>query len=64
MEYREGSVITYDAFGGLPRVVFVETKEADVKNGRPGFSGTVTEGVEAGSSCWGYDNQITAVNVY
>jgi len=63
MTYQEGDVIAYRTFGnGPPRLVEVESKEEDVKNGRPGFSGTcIAGGADAGMSVWGYDHQITRV---
>jgi hypothetical protein len=50
-------VIQYRPFGGGLRNVTVETKEADVKNGRPGFDGIT----DRGEYVWGYDDQIIAV---
>lgn len=61
--YKIGSVITYTDFCGGIRRVLVETKESNIKNGRPGFSGMITEGPEAGRRCWGYD-QITKIHFY
>lgn len=55
--YEVGDVIEQDSFGGL-RLVLVTGREADVKNGRPGFVGTVP-GSEFGA--WGYDDQIVTV---
>lgn len=55
--YRVGSIIKYRAFGGEIRTVEVESKEEDIKNGRPGFDGTTTSGMD----CWGYDDQIISV---
>ena len=37
--YRVGSIIKYRAFGGEVRTVEVESKEADIKDGRAGFDG-------------------------
>ena len=56
-KYRIGSVIKYSAFGGVIRVVTVTEKEADIKNGYPGFSGDMADG----QSVWGYNNQIIQV---
>lgn len=63
MDYQEGDVIEYRAFGGgQPRRVLVESKKADVKNGCPGFDGICIEGgADPGMNCWGYDRQITRV---
>ena len=55
--YRVGSIIKYRAFGGEIRTVEVESKESDIKNGRPGFDGMV----RPGEWCWGYDDQIISV---
>lgn len=65
MKYRVGSIIEYKPFGGGKRVVLVEEKEADIKNGRPGFSGDLAA-TDSGpySSVWGYDDQITKVVRY
>lgn len=63
MEYNVGDTITYRAFGGVLRVVRVEEKDPDIKNGQPGFDGTVIEGPDAGMSVWGYDDQIEIVEV-
>ena len=57
LNYKAGSTIKYTAFGGERRTVVVEEREANVKNGRPGFVGTTTKGEEV----WGYDDQITQV---
>lgn len=60
LNYRVGSIIKYRAFGGEVRKVEVESKEEDIKNGRPGFDGMV----RSGEWCWGYDDQILEVVVY
>ena len=57
LNYRVGSTTKYRAFGGEVRTVVVESKEADIKNGRPGFDGMV----HPGEWCWGYDDQIISV---
>ena len=57
LNYRVGSTIKYRAFGGEIRTVVVESKEEDIKNGRPGFDGMV----RPGEWCWGYDDQIISV---
>jgi hypothetical protein len=62
MDYEVGDVIEYRTFTGNHRRVLVEYKEADVKNGRPGFDGTCTNGgANPGMTVWGYDDQITRV---
>ena len=57
--YRVGSIIEYRPFGSESvRRVAVDTKETDVKNGRPGFDGALVDGT---LNVWGYDDQITRV---
>jgi hypothetical protein len=60
-DYAVGSIIQYRAFGGVFRIVRVTEKEADVKNGEPGFCGVVIEGDESDQDIWGYDSQITRI---
>jgi len=60
--YGEGDLIEYQTFGGGTRIVRVEAREEDIKNGSPGFDGIVVGGsAEYGASVWGYDDQITRV---
>jgi hypothetical protein len=54
ISYKVGDVIAYTPFGGGSRTVTVTAREADIKNGRPGFDGVA----EHGGSVWGYDDQI------
>jgi len=63
LDYQEGSIIVYHAFGGLKRTVRVEEKESDIKNGRPGFSGQLVDhqGLPDNAGVWGYDEQIVQV---
>jgi hypothetical protein len=56
-KYKVGSTIKYRAFDGEVRTVVVEEKSSNIKNGRPGFVGTTTSGMD----CWGYDDQIIGV---
>jgi len=56
-KYKVGSTIKYRTWGGEVRTVVVESKEADVKNGRRGFDGVDLDG----GLCWGYDDQIIQV---
>jgi|GEM_PF-5846192 len=60
LKYKIGSTIKYRAFGGEVRTVVVDEKEADIKNGRPGFGGLT----KSGDGCWGYDDQVIAVVSY
>jgi hypothetical protein len=57
MNYEIGHVVTYKTFGGGIRHVKVKVKEADIKNGWPGFAG---KDIHNKSSVWGYDDQIIA----
>ena len=63
-DYRVGSVIRYRFFGNKFRTVFrtvkVDEKSSDIKDGRPGFGGQTTDGVD----CWGYDDEIVEVITY
>lgn len=60
MHYEIGDTIVYRAFGGERRVVRVDDKDPDIKNGRPGFDGTIVEGANIGQTVWGYDDQIVS----
>jgi hypothetical protein len=60
-DYEAGDVIEYTAFGRLTRVAAVEERDPEIKNGQPGFYGSVTGGPENGLWVWGYDDQITRV---
>jgi len=59
-DYDIGSVIEYTS-GGVLRVVLVDEKESDIKNGRPGFGGIVIEGPDRDMSVWGYDADIERI---
>jgi hypothetical protein len=62
LDYKVGDIIEYTPFGGGTRRVEVTHREADIKNGRPGFDGTlVGASHELGQRVWGYDRQITRV---
>ena len=58
-DYAIGDTIVY--WSGSRRVVLVDEKEEDIKNGSPGFGGTIIEGPDTGMSVWGYDSQIEEV---
>jgi len=47
--YNIGDEVTYRTFTGELRTVTVERRTDDIKNNRPGFSGT---------DGWGYDSDI------
>lgn len=61
MNYSIGSTILYRTIGGAVRRVLVDEKSSDIKNGRPGFGGTVVGGLDDGMSVWGYDADIMNV---
>lgn len=65
MAYKIGDVIAYSPFGGGTRYVKVDEKSDDIKNGRPGFGGSLVkwDGTDSDeiTSVWGYDSQITSV---
>lgn len=78
MEYQVGSIIEFRTFAGDLRLVRVDTKTDDIKDGRQGFSGQDVQRrayrTETGISyrweqinkdeSWGYDYQITRVVRY
>ena len=53
IEYNVGDVIEYQPFAGPRRIVTVENKEDNIKNGYSGF--------DAVEGYWGYDDQIIRV---
>ena len=61
MKLKVGDTLQYRAFGGELRTVIVDGVESDIKNGRPGFDGTIIEGADRGRTVWGYDSQIVWV---
>jgi hypothetical protein len=62
-QYEEGDTIEYATPGGERRVVRVDLKSDDIKNGRPGFDGTIIRAgnTATGQTVWGYDDQIVRV---
>lgn len=61
---RVGDLVRYHPFGlvSFPaRAVRVTAVHEDVKNGRPGFDGTVEGGPEEGAPVWGYTADIETV---
>jgi len=63
--YAIGEVIKYQPYGGAVRTVIVAAREADIKNGRPGFSGTQIEPAfeyNWQAAVWGYDSQIISIS--
>jgi hypothetical protein len=70
MEYGIGDIVSYGNFLDQRRLVLVEGKEDDIKNGRPGFYGQLVDretmeplnsGDPIGDGVWGYDYQIVDV---
>ena len=75
MNYQVGDIIEYKTFDGSVRLTLVLEKEADIKNGRPGFVGDLVAEIRpgivakaessftafSGARVWGYDNQVVAV---
>ena len=63
--FNVGDVVEYKLIGDdSKRLVIVTEKHADVKHGRPGFSGYIpSEHGDAPESCsyWGYSEDITRV---
>ena len=63
-KYEVGDVVTYQAFGGVNRVVLVTNKESDINKGLSGFDGLLVDPITyepTGHGVWGYDDQITTV---
>lgn len=65
MKYYVGDIIQYNSYGEI-REVLVLKKYKDVKNGEPGFEGTLLTyngnyPKSGGYDVWGYDHQITAL---
>jgi len=59
--YVVGCEVTYETNMGDLRTVKVTAVHDDIKNGEPGFDGTVLAGYEANVAVWGYDRQIVSV---
>lgn len=67
-DYEVGDVIVVKT-ATTKQAVEVESKEDDIKKGRPGWSGVVVEVIdkapsayrEEGEEMWGYDNQIVDI---
>jgi hypothetical protein len=61
-DFEIGDVIEYRTFGGDLRIIIVEGKDDDVKNGRPGFDGRlVNEKSGQSGGVWGYTEDITRI---
>lgn len=63
LRYGIGDRVAYMSFGYIRRIVEVTFKSEDIKNGQAGFDGVVVNGPEAGTSVWGYDDQILATTI-
>ena len=61
-DYEVGDVVEYETFGGRPRRVLVSYKSHDIKNGEPGFDGTLIGPGSEPFGVWGYSRQIIAVH--
>ena len=53
-EVQVGDKIIYRPFGGTDCQVLVQEIDRDIKNGRAGFAGVTTDGLQV----WGYCSQI------
>ena len=61
-DYEVGDILEYRTFTGAVRKIVVTHKYDDVKNGRPGFDGTLVDpNLSSWSDVWGYDSQIVRV---
>ena len=61
-DYEIGDILEYSTFTGAVRKIVVTDKDDDIKNGRPGFGGTLVDPDPAGwNDVWGYDSQIVRV---
>ncbi len=59
--YSVGDTIEASCWGGGSRIVVIETKDASIKNGRPGWSGSYQDKPDSEFGTWGYDDQIIRV---
>ena len=65
--YKVGSIVTYNTWGDTPRQVTIDLRMNDIKNGEPGFDGTIVGSGKDGNApytVWGYDDQIVRVDKY
>lgn len=62
ISYDVGDIVTYTPFGPGTRCVLITGKDADIKNGKPGFVGDVIDDNGNPISFWGYDHQIIHVS--
>lgn len=61
-DYEIGDILEYSTFTGAVRKIVVTDKDDDIKNGRPGFGGTLVDPDPDGwNDVWGYDSQIVRV---
>ena len=60
--YEVGDILEYRTFTGAIRKIVVTHKYDEVKNGQPGFDGTLVDpDPSSWSDVWGYDSQIVRV---
>lgn len=61
LSYDEGDIIEVRV-GGKVRRVLVESREADIKDGEPGWDGLIVSSTdrkdERGASVWGYNSNV------
>lgn len=61
-DYEVGDTLEYRTFTGAIRKIVVTNSYDDVKNGQPGFDGTLVDPDPSGwNDVWGYDDQIVRV---
>ena len=62
VSYSEGDIIEVRTIGGKVRRVLVQVREADIKDGQPGFEGLVVSSASRddvpGKPVWGYDEYV------
>jgi len=67
VEYDESDTVLYRDACGNERVIRVEKKKEDIKNGRPGLRGELVSATpsdaapDVGSGVWAYDSQLIRV---
>jgi hypothetical protein len=57
IDYQIGDTVMYRTLTGSLRVCRVESREDNIKNGLPGFSAVMADGM----SVWGYDSDVIRV---
>ena len=60
LQYEKGDQVSYRAEGDNElRTVIVAERNANIRNGRPGFSGHIRDNTDR--EVWGYDDQIICI---